>query len=145
VNRSQLALVLSVLAAAIAVAGVAAAAGEAPERPPRDRKPPELDISVTPAVLANPNGRLREVEISGEVADDIEIEDVFLASIDSNAPGEAHDVAGARIGSFDDRVLLRAERSAAGEGRTYRITFVAVEAAGNQGRTSATVVVPDRE
>ena len=143
-NRSQLAVVLSVIAAAAAVASVAAAAGAAPDRSPRDRKPPQLDISVSPAVLANPNGRLREVEISGEAEDETEMEDVHLAAADSNAPGEARDVAGARIGSFDDRVLLRAERSASGEGRTYRITFVAVDAAGNEARASATVVVPDR-
>jgi hypothetical protein len=144
VSRSQLALVLSVVAAT-AVAGVAAASGRAPDRSPRDRKPPQLDISVSPAVLSNPNGRLREVEISGEVQDNTEITDVFLAGIDSNAPGEAHDVADERIGSFDERVLLRAERSRSGEGRRYRITYVAVDAAGNQALASATVVVPDRD
>jgi hypothetical protein len=142
VKRSQLAVVLLALAAAAVAAGVAAAG---PDRPPRDRKAPALEISVTPEVLSNPNGRLRSVKIAGEVEDDTEIEDVYLASVESDAPGEARDVAGARIGSFDDEVLLRAERSPSGEGRTYRITFVAVDAAGNEAKATASVVVPRAE
>lgn len=138
-KHSQLAVVLLTLAAAAVAAGVAAAG---PDRPPRDRKAPDLEISVTPQVLSNPNGRFRAVEIAGEVEDDTEIEDVYLASVESSDPGEARDIAGARTGSFDDEVLLRAERSASGERRTYRITYVAVDAAGNEARATATVVVP---
>ncbi len=141
-KRSQLAVVLLALAAAIAVAGVAAAAGEVPDRPPRDKRPPQLEISVTPEVLSVPNGRFRSVEITGEVEDDTEVEDVYLASVESDAPGDAHDILGARIGSFDDELLLRAERSASGEGRTYRITYVALDAAGNRATATATVSVP---
>lgn len=116
----------------------------APEavEPARDRTPPELRISVSPETLANPNGRLRTVEISGEADDDTELEEVYLASVESDEPGEARDIAGDRIGSMDDEVLLRAERAANGNGRTYRITFVAVDAAGNRATASATVSVP---
>jgi hypothetical protein len=95
-------------------------------------------------VLAHPNGRFRSVEIAGEASDDDEIEDVYLASVESSDPGDGRDILGARIGSFDDEVLLRAQRSASGERRTYRITYVAVDAAGNQARATATVVVPER-
>lgn len=116
----------------------------APEavEPARDRTPPELRISVSPETLANPNGRLRTIEISGEADDDTELEEVYLASVESDERGAAHDVAGERIGSFDDEVLLRAERAANGNGRTYRITFVAVDAAGNRATATATVSVP---
>jgi hypothetical protein len=141
VKRLQLAVVLLAVAAPGA-AGVAASGAGVDDRPARDRKAPELDISVEPAVLANPNGRFRGVQISGEVSDEDEVEDVYLAAIDSSDPGEARDVAGARIGSFDDQVLLRAERSASGAARRYRITFVAVDADGNRTAASATVVVP---
>jgi hypothetical protein len=141
VKRSHFAVVLLALAAAAVAAGVAPAAAGDPDRP-RDRKPPQLEISVTPQVLANPNGRFRSVQIAGEVEDNDEIEDVFLASIESSDPGDGRDIAGARIGFFDDEVLLRAERSASGESRTYRITFVAVDAAGNRASATATVSVP---
>jgi hypothetical protein len=145
VKRSQLAVVLLALAAAAVAAGVAPAAAGDPDRPPRDKKPPELEISATPEVLAHPNGRFRSVEIAGEVSDDEEIEDVYLASVESSDPGDSRDILGARIGSFDDEVLLRAQRSASGERRVYRITYVAVDTAGNEARASATVVVPGRD
>jgi hypothetical protein len=93
-------------------------------------------------VLSNVNGRFRTIRIAGEVSDDDEVEDVHLAEVTSSDPGDGRDIAGARIGSFDDEVLLRAERSASGERRTYRITYVAVDASGNEARASATVVVP---
>ena len=144
-KRSQLAVVLLALAAAAVAAGVAPAAAGDPDRPPRDKRPPELEISVTPEVLVHPNGRFRSVEIAGEVSDDEEIEDVFLASVESSDPGDSRDILGARLGSFDDEVLLRAERSVSGERRVYRITYVAIDAAGNEARASATVVVPGRD
>ena len=145
-KRSQLAVVLVALAAAATVAaGVATAAAEDPDRSPRDKRSPELEISVTPEVLVHPNGRFRSVEIAGEVSDDEEIEDVYLASVESSDPGDSRDILGARIGSFDDEVLLRAQRSPSWERRVYRITFVAIDTAGNEARASATVVVPGRD
>lgn len=144
-KRSQLAVVLLALAAAAVAAGVAPAAAGDPDRPPRDKRAPDLEISVTPEVLAHPNGRFRSVEIAGEVSDDDELEGVYLASVESSDPGDDRDILGARIGSFDDEVLLRAQRSATGERRVYRITYVAIDAAGNEARASATVVVSGRE
>ena len=105
-------------------------------------KAPRVDISVSPEVLTNPNGRFRTVHIAGEVEDNLELEDVYLAEVESTDAGDGGDIAGARLGSFDDEVLLRAERSASGEARTYRITFVAVDTAGNETRASAFVTVP---
>ena len=142
-KHSQFALVLLTVAAT-GVAGVATGDAGLDERPAGERRAPELDISVEPEVLANPNGRFRTVRISGEVSDEEEVEDVYLAAVESSDPGEGRDVLGARIGSFDDEVLLRAERSASGEVRRYRITFVAVDIDGNRARASATVsVLPD--
>jgi hypothetical protein len=108
----------------------------------RDRKPPKLHIFVTPAVLADPDGRMRAVDISGEAEDDGDIEDLYLAAVKSDEPGDAADIAGEQIGSFDGRIRLRAESSARGNGRTYRITYVAVDAAGNRALDTATVTVP---
>jgi hypothetical protein len=140
-TRSQLAAVLLALIGA-GTAGVAAGGAGVDDRPPRDRRPPQLDISVEPDVLANPNGRLRSVRISGEVADEDELEDVYLAVVESSDPGAADDIAGARVGTFDDELLLRAEH---GDGdRRYRITFIAVDSDGNEARASATVSVAER-
>jgi hypothetical protein len=141
VKRSQLAVVLLGLAAP-AFAGVAAGDAGVDERPARDRTAPELDISVEPNVLSNPNGRFRTVRISGEVSDEDAVEDVYLAAVESSDPGGARDIAGARIGEFDDEILLRAEHSPSGEARRYRITFVAVDADGNRASASASVSVP---
>jgi hypothetical protein len=142
-KRSHLAAVLLTFSTATVAAGVGPAAAGDPDRP-RDRNAPLLDISVTPEVLASPNGRFRTVRIAGEVEDDEDMEDVYLAEVESTDEGDDRDIAGARIGSFDDAVLLRAERSPSGEARTYRITFVAVDAAGNETRASAFVTVPPR-
>ena len=138
-KRSHVAVVLLTLSAG--AAGVGPAAAGDPDRP-RDRKAPRVDISVSPDVLWNPNGRFRTVRIAGEVEDDLEVEDVYLAEVESTDAGDGRDIAGARLGSFDDEVLLRAERSASGEARTYRITFVAVDTGGNETRASAFVTVP---
>jgi hypothetical protein len=108
----------------------------------RDRVAPDLQISVTPKVLADPNGRMRAVEISGEASDDGDIEDLYLASVTSDEPGDAADIAGEQIGTFDNRILLRAESSPRGNGRTYRITYVAVDSTGNRAIDTATVAVP---
>jgi hypothetical protein len=149
VKRTLVVVAFALLAAAPSIAS--AGKQQSTLRPPeadqdspvaRDRKPPELHISVSPAVLANPNGRLRAVEISGEAEDDTDIEDLYLASVKSDEPGDAADIAGEQIGSFDDRILLRAESSPRGNGRTYRITYVAVDEAGNRAVDTATVTVP---
>jgi hypothetical protein len=143
VKRSQFAVV-PLLLAATGVAGVAAGGAGVDDRPARDRKPPKLEIAVEPDVLSNPNGRFRAVQISGEVSDEDEVDDVYLAAVESSDPGDRQDVAGARLGSFDDEVLLRAERSSSGDARRYRITFVAVDADGNRATATATVVVPEQ-
>jgi hypothetical protein len=142
VQRSQLAIVLLAL---VPAGGACVSAGDAgvDDRPTRDRRAPKVDIAVEPHVLTNPDGRFRTVRISGEVSDEDAVEDVFLADVESSDAGEARDVLGARIGSFDDEVLLRAERSADGGPRRYRITFVAVDADGNRDSATATVTVPE--
>jgi endo-1,4-beta-xylanase len=150
VKRTLVAVGFLLLAALPPIAGASSAGTQVALRLPepetdeavRDRKPPELRISVSPEKLTNPNGRLRTIEISGEAEDDTELEEIYLASVESDEAGEARDIAGERIGRFDDEVLLRAERSANGNGRTYRITYVAVDAAGNRATATATVSVP---
>lgn len=49
---------------------------------------------------------------------------------------------GAEIGTSDNKILLRAERSGNGLGRVYTVTYEAVDHAGNKTQASATVSVP---
>ena len=141
-TRMKLLSSLLALPMVFVAAGVAVAADSVADRAPRDKKPPELRIAVTPAVLTNPNGRLRPIEVSGEAEDDNEIEKLYLASVESDEWGGRHDIAGERIRSFDTDLLLRAERADNGNGRTYRLTYVAVDTAGNRATDTATVTVP---
>jgi Tfp pilus assembly protein PilX len=70
---------------------------------------------------------------------------VVLASITSSEPasGPAADVQEAQYGSSDsDFLLLRAERSGAGSGRVYKITYTAADEAGNKTSAVVSVVVP---
>lgn len=48
----------------------------------------------------------------------------------------------AAIGADDRAVSLRAERSGAGDGRVYTLTYEAVDGSGNATRATATVRVP---
>ncbi len=141
-TRVKLLVGLLALPAAFVAAGVAVAADSATDRTPRDRKAPELRIAVTPEVLTNANGRLRSIEVSGEAEDNNQIEDLYLASVESDERGGANDIAGERIGSFDTDLFLRAQRAQNGNGRVYRLTYVVVDSAGNRATASATVTVP---
>ncbi|HXU10561.1 MAG TPA: hypothetical protein VN898_01225, partial [Candidatus Binatia bacterium] len=51
-------------------------------------------------------------------------------------------VAGATIGIDDRQVALRADRSGNGPGRTYLVTYGALDRAGNLATAGATVFVP---
>ena len=52
------------------------------------------------------------------------------------------DIQGADTGTADPLVTLRAERSAQGDGRVYRLSYAAVDGAGNAGTGDAVVTVP---
>ena len=102
-----------------------------------DTTPPTLSVRADPAVLWPPNGKLRDVTISIDAADESGAPTVELISIESDEP------AAGDIQVVDLRhVRLRAERSRRGDGRTYALTYLATDRAGNTTVATATVVVP---
>ena len=115
----------------------------------RDSTPPLLTVTTRPAVLWPPDHRLVPVAVTWEAEDrcDPSVE-VRLESVTSSEPDDAPgagdgatsgDVRDAETGTADALVSLRAERSGKGPGRTYTLTYVARDGAGNT-RSAVTVV-----
>jgi hypothetical protein len=111
---------------------------------------PTVSVTVTPDRLWPPDHRL--VPVSATVtADDLcaGALPVVLDSITSSEPDNglgdgdtSADVSGAAVGTPDTTFALRAERSGAGPGRVYTVTYRATDPTGNAGTGSASVRVP---
>ncbi|HEU4402416.1 MAG TPA: thrombospondin type 3 repeat-containing protein, partial [Candidatus Polarisedimenticolia bacterium] len=118
----------------------------------RDTTAPILVLSATPAVLWPPNHRLVPVQVGWQVTETCDpAASVSLVSVISSEPDDMEgngdgqttgDIAEAVAGSADTTVMLRAERSGEGSGRTYTLTYAARDASGNVGSALATVRVP---
>ena len=114
-----------------------------------DTTPPSLALSATPDELWPPNHWLIPILVTIEAADKSGVASVLLVSVASSEPDDglgdgdtAEDIAEAELGTRDTELQLRAERSAAGEGRTYTLTYQATDLAGNVATASVTVHVP---
>jgi len=122
-----------------------------------DTTPPEITLlEPDPSVLWPPNHKFVEVMIMGSALDNcdaglaIDISDVSVEVIDAEGGdgGPAHDpdyeilAAGMEDGGITIIVALRAERSAHGDGRIYRITVCVTDASGNISTTTVDVTVP---
>ena len=105
--------------------------------------PPELTVEVDPDVLWPPNHKMVDVHASITVTDDVDPNpSVVLSSITCNGSAAADCVEGADYGTADVDFQLRAERSGKGNGRTYEITYEAVDASGNSSTVTVYVEVP---
>jgi hypothetical protein len=115
-----------------------------------ETNPPTLSVVVAPRTLWPPNHKLVPVEALVNVSDDTDPQpEVSLVSVTSSEPDDARGTADGRtsgdIQIMDgDSFLLRAERSMAGAGRVYTITFRATDACDNAMQAAATVQVPLR-
>jgi hypothetical protein len=107
-----------------------------------DSVPPELAISLSPEVLWPPNRRLVEIQASATASDSCGAPVVTLESIISDEPLATGDIAAADSGTADYDFQLRAERLGSGSGRSYFVTYLAVDSGGNETRATADVVVP---
>ncbi len=115
-----------------------------------DQAPPVIIVSLSPAVLWPPNHTLATINATITVSDNCDPDPrVELVSVTSSEPDnglgdgdKADDVQGASIGTDDRSFMLRAERSGAGAGRTYTVTYRATDKSGNSTLATATVVVP---
>ena len=116
---------------------------------PTDTTPPELTVSLSPAVLWPPSHKLVGIKahiVARDLCDKNPA--VRLVSLVSNEPEgrgggrESPDIVGATPGTDDRAFLLRARRDLAGSGRVYTATYEIVDEAGNKTTRQATVSVP---
>jgi len=116
----------------------------------RDATSPRLSVTLSPSVLSPPNHKLILVNATVRASDDFDPSPrIVLVSITSNEPDSGldkedvpNDIQGAGVGTDDRSFLLRAERSDAGNGRIYTVTYRATDASGNSTLAAATVTVP---
>ena len=112
-----------------------------------DGIPPELEVSVEPAVLWPPNHKMVRITPEIFVWDNCsgEQSQVALVSITCNEPdkgqGDGHTSDDIMIDG-DGNIYLRAERNGTDNDRVYTITYEAMDAIGNNTQASATVIVP---
>jgi hypothetical protein len=108
---------------------------------PVNRPPDCSHVRADPDTLWPPNHKLVAVRLEGATdpdGDPVSIE-VTAVSQDEAPAGGGHD---AVPGSSPETVLLRAERSGAGDGRVYRIAFRALDPDGEECTGLASVTVP---
>jgi hypothetical protein len=115
-----------------------------------DKVAPTLTVQANKNSLVPPNHKLVDIGFSWIAQDNGSgIASVKLISVTSNEPDNglgdgdtSNDIQGADIGTDDQSIQLRAERSGNGTGRVYTITYKAVDFAGNSVTASTTVTVP---
>jgi hypothetical protein len=115
-----------------------------------DTTPPTIDVTLNRTVLWPPNHRMADIVASVNVHDACDASARFvLTSITSDEPddrgGGGHtgdDIQGAAFGTPDVAFQLRAERDGHGDGRTYTITYTALDASGNAATKVVYVTVP---
>jgi len=107
---------------------------------------PVIDVSVTPDLLWPPNHKYVNVTATVTVSDNIDPDPSWtLVSVTSNEPDNGDDD-GNTVNDIvivdEDSFRLRAERSGAGTGRVYTITYRVTDSCGNSAIGSAAVRVP---
>lgn len=115
-----------------------------------DTTPPLITCRVSPNLLWPPNHQMVPVKATVTVTDAESGPAGFtLTSVTSSEPDSGvvdgdrpNDIQGLVIGTAGTSGLLRAERSGAGRGRIYTLTYTARDLAGNAATCAATVTVP---
>ena len=111
-----------------------------------DTTPPQIAAMATPGMLWPPDGRFVEVTFAVDVADLCDPSPaVALLEVASSEPSGGRpgaQIQGAATGSDDRLISLRADRSGAGPGRTYLVTYRTTGASGNTATAGAVVLVP---
>ncbi|MCI0568272.1 MAG: HYR domain-containing protein, partial [Acidobacteria bacterium] len=117
----------------------------------RDTTPPQIALSLDTSTLWPPNHRMVDVGASVVASDSCSTPSVALASVTSSETDDASgledgntssDIQGADLGTLDPSFQLRAERSGSGPGRTYAVSYAAVDSSGNSSQTRSFVVAP---
>ena len=117
-----------------------------------DKTAPTVSCAAKPGTLWPADHRLVPITVTVKVTDARSGSAGFtLTSVTSNEPDDAPgpgdgattgDIRDFDLGTADVAGLLRAERSDTGRGRTYTLTYVGRDAAGNQRTCTTTVTVP---
>ncbi len=118
----------------------------------QDTQAPSLSATLPPGLLLwPPNHRMIPVTVQVAASDLCGPVAWTLESLTSSEPDDdpgtsdgetSDDIQGATAGSPDTDFRLRAERSAAASGRTYLVTYRAVDGAGNTTTSTLPVQVP---
>jgi len=112
----------------------------------RDTRPPQLAALAASGVLWPPDGRLVDVSFSVAASDLCDpAPQIALLEVASSEPSGGRpglQFTGAAIGIDDRQVKLRADRSGNGPGRTYLVTYGALDRSGNLATAAAAVLVP---
>ena len=117
-----------------------------------DTTPPEISVTATPSVLWPPNHKMVPIHLTIQVSDIVDTSPtVVLESVESSEPDDApgcgdekakNDIQDAELGTLDYDILLRAERTGKGNGRTYTIKYLVTDFSGNENSGTCTVNVP---
>ena len=98
-----------------------------------DKTAPTLRLDVDPIILWPADGRLRNITVDARLRDTLSGGDKFtLVSVDSNHRDDAADIVGWAIGTPDTSGQLRAKFTGIFNPRIYRLTYKAVDKAGNE-------------
>lgn len=111
---------------------------------PIDTTPPTLSVTLSPATLWPPSGKLVSVNATIAVQDDYDPEpEIKLESITASEALDANDIQDAQLGTDDRSFSLVAKRAGTNQaGRIYTVTYSASDASGNKATASTTVTVP---
>jgi len=116
-----------------------------------DSRPPSLTVSLSRDLLWPPTHRMVDIHAAVRAQDACGAAQVVLTSITSSeaddAPGgedgdTTGDIQGATTGSADFDFQVRAERSEDGDGRTYTVSYLATDRAGNSVSVTRDIQVP---
>jgi hypothetical protein len=106
-------------------------------------QPPTLEVSVSPNLLWPPNHKYVTIQASFTASADVS--SITLVSVTSNEADsglDEEDKPNDIVIVDNDTFKLRAERSEAGSGRIYTITYQITNTCGNSYTATATVTVP---
>jgi hypothetical protein len=106
----------------------------------QDTTPPELSVTLDPALLWPANGHLRDVVADVSTSDVCGEASYVLNDVTSSQPHPG-DIVGADTGTPDVEFQLRAERDGSAA-RTYTVTYDAIDAAGLRSTVSKLLRVP---
>jgi hypothetical protein len=117
-----------------------------------DTEAPSFSVALQPGLLWPPNHRMVDVTVPVTLVDNCDAAptftlDAILANEPDDAPGASDgatvdDVQEAAIDTPDVGFRLRAERDAAGAGRSYTATYGARDASGNDSTAMSMAIVP---